>query len=53
MMIGGPFGHIKYQQKLPAPGAYEIKNSTEQRLPSLKSRISDHYLEKIAKVEYC
>lgn len=53
MMVGGPFGHIKYQQNLPAPGAYEIKNATEQKIPTLKSRIIDHYLEKMAKVKHC
>jgi hypothetical protein len=51
MEVGGPFGDIKYLQKLPPPGAYNPKVSRDTRAPSFNSRLADHYLEKVSKVK--
>jgi hypothetical protein len=44
MEVGGPFGAIKYLQKLPPPGAYDAHLAQDSRAPSFNSRLADHYL---------
>ena len=50
MEVGGPFGAIKYHRNLPPPGAYDPKTPRDNRAPSFNSRLTDYYLDKIAKV---
>lgn len=51
MEITGPFGDIKYLQKLPPPCAYDPNPRRDLRAPFFNSRLADHYLEKVAKVK--